>query len=120
MNFYIELKGGLDFCVPENLAEAADRAWQQQKHITLQGQRFGADQIKGIWTEDAWFEMHPERKPAPVEHKALPSPLSVVERSKPSVWRDCVMKNAELLKQSLLPKYTVTNGEIVEKEYYWR
>jgi len=30
------------------------------------------------------------------------------------------MKNAKLLKQGLLPKYTVTQGEIVEKEYYWR
>lgn len=120
MKYFIELKGGLDFCVNEDQAEVADKAWQMQKHITLQGQRFGGDQIKGIWSEDVWYEMHPDKKPVVEQPKELPSPLSAVERSKPSVWRDCVMNNRDLLKQGLLPKYTVVEGEIIEKEYYWR
>lgn len=35
-------------------------------------------------------------------------------------WLKVIRANSKLLKAGLLPKYTIVNGKIVEKEYYWR
>lgn len=118
-NYIIELRNGVTVWVTDQQAKVVDQAWADKAPVKIGDSRINTVDIVGIWDKETWYEKHPDQKPR-TESKPLPSPLSAVERSKPSVWRDCVMKNRDLLKQGLLPKYTVVEGEIIEKEYYWR
>lgn len=118
--FIIELRNKTTLWVSDSQATVIDEAWQNKATVRIGKSHINTVDIVGIWDESTWYNNHPDERQVQRDDTKLPPVISQVERSKPSIWRDCVMKNAELLKSGELPKYTVIDGEIVEKEYYWR
>lgn len=116
--FVVEMRNRNTYWIDENQADVVDRAWSNRQPVKVNGVTINTVDITNIVPEEQWYDLHPESKPLPTTNNV--KYLEPVKTESTGAWSECFKKNRKLLSEGELPRYTVEDGKLLEKEYYWR
>lgn len=116
--FIVEMRNKNAYWIDEHQAKVVDQSWANRQPVKVNGVTINTVDISNIVPEDQWYELHPELKPVPVKKEVKYIEPAKTENTE--AWMECFKRNRKLISEGQLPRWIVENGELVQRDDYWR